>query len=305
MTRPLREPHTFELYGLPFETVEPIPRTFPCPAPSAAPLRFSTAVVPPQLLDPIVEDEHVQGTEDTLLFRHPKAPRLRVTAGTTVEAEPLSGQCSEDEYWYTVLSVAAAFAGLQRGHYALHAATVARDGLAIAIAGEPGAGKSTLATALCAHGASLVTEDLSLIQRRGSDWIVGRGPAQVRLLPDAMERFRVEGVSRRSTDRKRFVDLPSAGAPPPLRQVYFLRVGEGASDCRIRPLTAMEAMQGLLANNRFCLRPDRAPAAAREGLFRTVAALANELQFFEVVREPGLAGLPGLVEALGRQMRDS
>ena len=303
MTQPHREPHTFELYGLPFETVESVPQTFPRSASSAAPLRFTTAAVPAHLPDAVVEDEHVQGTEDTLLFRHPKAPRLRVTGGCLVEAEPRDGRYSDDEYWYTVLSVAAAFAGLQRGHYALHAATLAGDGLSIAIAGEPGAGKSTLATALCARGARLVTEDLSLIQRQGSDWIVGRGPAQVRLLPDAIERFQVEGASRRSYDRKRFVDLPSAAAAPALRQVYFLRIGDTPNGGRIRPLTAMEAMQGLLENNRFCLRPDRAPAAVREGLFRNVAALANELQFFEVVREPGLAGLPALIDALERQMR--
>jgi hypothetical protein len=305
MTSPSPQPYTFELYGLPFETLESVPHTFPCASSAAAPLRLRAAPVTAHLPHAIVEDEHVQGTEDTLLFRHPKAPRLKVTAGSAVDAEPRDGRYSDDEYWYTVLSVAAAFAGLQRGHFALHAATVAFDGVAIAIAGEPGAGKSTLATALCAEGATLVTEDLSLIQRQGGQWIVGRGPSQVRLLPDAMERFQVEGIGRRSYDRKRFVDLPSARVPPPLRDIYVLRIGDSGDRGRIRPLTAMQAMQALLENNRFCIRPDCVPGAAREKLFRIVAALANELRFFEVLRQPGLGGLHALVEGLTRQMRSN
>lgn len=52
---------------------------------------------------------------------------------------------------------------LQRGLLLLHASSVQVDGTAYSFLGEPGAGKSTTASAFVKHGASLLSDDLTAI----------------------------------------------------------------------------------------------------------------------------------------------
>ncbi|MFX9020101.1 hypothetical protein ABTN35_21005, partial [Acinetobacter baumannii] len=67
----------------------------------------------------------------------------------------------------TFLSAGVAGAILhRRGQLPLHAACVARDGRALALAGPSGRGKSTLAAALAASGWTALTDDVCRVQFR-------------------------------------------------------------------------------------------------------------------------------------------
>ena len=72
----------------------------------------------------------------------------------------------------------------------LHASAAARDGLAVAIAGKSGAGKSTFAAGLTAFGWNPIADDTTIVKWGDEDFIgIGPGPRRFRLLPDACSAF--------------------------------------------------------------------------------------------------------------------
>lgn len=81
------------------------------------------------------------------------------------------------------------FLSLQTGYLVLHASAVLVGGLAVAILGQSGQGKSTLATYLASHGSSLLTDDCLVLRQQASDgkWFAEPGYASVRLWSDSSE----------------------------------------------------------------------------------------------------------------------
>lgn len=63
---------------------------------------------------------------------------------------------------YALLNPALLAAGI-KGRFPLHAAAVARDGQGLVLAGPPGAGKSTLTTALAARGMRILSDNIVLV----------------------------------------------------------------------------------------------------------------------------------------------
>src|SRR4051794_35479530 len=68
-----------------------------------------------------------------------------------------------------------------RGDSVLHGSAVEFEGSAIGFVGHSGQGKTTLATVLCAEGASLVTDDVLVGDFRDERFFVRRGSAELRL----------------------------------------------------------------------------------------------------------------------------
>src|SRR5436853_233172 len=73
----------------------------------------------------------------------------------------------------------------QRGHFVLHASSVAIDGKAAAFAGPSGRGKSTLVAALASAGHPLIADDMSVIDTSGAAPVVQPGFPRVKLWPDS------------------------------------------------------------------------------------------------------------------------
>ena len=109
------------------------------------------------------------------------------------------------------------------GALPVHACAVEIDGRAFVIAGRAGAGKSTLAAALIAKGASLVADDLTVIRAiRGSGIAVFAGRPAMRQHPGTAASMasecctRIEGDASgkwlvRPTARTRKISLPLGG----------------------------------------------------------------------------------------------
>jgi HprK-related kinase B len=75
---------------------------------------------------------------------------------------------------------------LRRGHLLLHASAVARDGRAVALAGPPGAGKSTASLHLVEDGFRFVSNDRLLV-RPAADGVEALGyPKQPRVNPGTL-----------------------------------------------------------------------------------------------------------------------
>lgn len=93
------------------------------------------------------------------------------------------GPDGEAEWAQALLStLVLAFVLSLRGRFVLHASAVVSDGRAVAIAGRPNSGKTSLAALLCAGGASLFADDFVSF---GADWrAIGTGPGpELRLRP--------------------------------------------------------------------------------------------------------------------------
>lgn len=65
-----------------------------------------------------------------------------------------------------------------------HAAALARDGDAVLLIGDKGAGKSSFAAALAASGWTLLADDLTRVLEAGRVWRVASGHRQLKLNPD-------------------------------------------------------------------------------------------------------------------------
>ena len=178
----------------------------------------------------------------------------------------------------------------QRGTLPLHASCVDLGGMAVAFCGPCGRGKSTLARAFVEQGASLLTDDISVV-RFSADGLpyVSQGSAGIRLWPDS------KGALQRSEEIWRPI---RTGV---LKQVSISsRIARGA-----RPLAAVVR----LARTRNCapgLDRLRGPASVmpmrdlvyraalgrsmgrRETLFQGLMRLAASTPIYELRRPEGL-----------------
>ena len=123
------------------------------------------------------------------------------------------------------------WAAVVRGLESLHASAVVIDGRAVAIVGQTGAGKTSLAVQLTALGAGFMSDDvLALDEDEGAlrahpgAGIAAVRPAERAAVPQATWR-RLGTVLGRSD--KTYVGIPRVDAPAPLGALYFLSSGDG------------------------------------------------------------------------------
>jgi hypothetical protein len=227
----------------------------------------------------------------------PGVLRLMVEGGRDIVAEPLEAASDADIAPF-ILSTGFAAILHQRQLLALHAATVAWQGRAIALCGATGMGKSTLAATLCRAGAGFVGDDIAAIRTDAPDgvpmvWPDGR---QHRLWADAIEHLALaerQGEPIRSHMRK-FHVAPETAAHPvevalPLAAVVLLssrdrNVPPGPPQIERMPL--VDAAPMLRAE---IYRPYLARRMGNDPLlFMQTAALLNRVPVFRLDRTRGL-----------------
>lgn len=113
-----------------------------------------------------------------------------------------------------ILAVGAvmAFRLMMAGHLVLHASAVHVRGRGLAFVGASGMGKSTMATLMCAGGATMVTDDVARIDLDSDRARLAPGPQESRLRPAAatlVELFRTPGAMRTTSDGRTALGLPA------------------------------------------------------------------------------------------------
>lgn len=208
---------------------------------------------------------------------------------------------------------------VRRGLLSFHAAALAKDGRAILIMAEKGAGKSTLSWALQQSGWALLADDLARVDAVDGRWSVFPGHRQTKLTPAAARAFghAAEAMPVRFDDPgpaasaaqfdKRVID--SAGLPGdacaavPLAAFCFLTARDpAAADIRIAPLLPAAAVRQLLEH----ATPDPLGSgpALPPALQRAVGGLAARVQAFSLTLPDGFDRLAGSAAKLGALIAD-
>lgn len=181
---------------------------------------------------------------------------------------------------------------VRRGLLSFHAAALARNGRAILIMADKGAGKSTLSWALQEQGWQLLADDLARVDSARGRWSVLPGHRQTKLTPEAARAFgySAEAMPVRFDDPgpaayaalfdKRVIDLADALADPsvaaPLAALCFLTARDpSAVDARIERLPPSGAVRHLLEH----ATPDPLGSApASPPLQRAIGGLATRVE---------------------------
>ena len=215
-----------------------------------------------------------------------------------------AGDCSPRLLWAIVTGrVLGLLLPWLRPSLVLHASVLKIRGEAVAILGPSTGGKSTLAAALLNHGASLLCDDIAVVEGRGRDLFVLPGLPEIRLWPEAWRRFRPEGVRAQALypgARKRRLSLRPRSRwdfteePMPLRAAYLLsRKKRGG--LRIEDLGGREALLGMVQNAYNGV--SSTPRILRQE-FEIAARLIQKVPVKRLVYPTGFSHLPGVCRAI-------
>jgi hypothetical protein len=208
------------------------------------------------------------------------------------------GDGGMDAWQRLLIAQALPFAAVLRGLEVLHASAVVADREAVAILGPSGAGKTSLALALCGRGARFLADDVLAVEL-GEEMLVGHPGAAVA----GVERADADGMLgsgqlRRQdvlavNSRERVVRITEAAPAAPLRSLFFLdRRAGGPVRPRFEP--AADAQMLLAATFNLVLA---APGRLRTLLDVCALASLGRVERIAVGRDVDVAELGAAVEA--------
>lgn len=209
----------------------------------------------------------------------------------------VSGNAEWEEIEMALIGVVCAVLLARQGRTLLHGACVAWNGGAVAILGDSGRGKSTLAAAALHEGARLLSEDLVVLEA-GADGVAAQpGYGRISLLPDAVAALGLElaRLQPRPGSTKSWIDACAEGSCAPLAALYILAdAGPGFEAGAVVPLPrragAIELVRHLYGT--AWIRP----VAPSDLLF--CAAMAERVPVFRLARPAGLAAIPSAARML-------
>ncbi len=178
--------------------------------------------------------------------------------------------------WAFILSAQALpLAATLIGFEVLHASGVVLDGGAVLFAGDPGAGKSSLAAALVREGAGLLGDDAIALREGKGGLLAHPGAGSLYLRPAERDRLSAEerqghGTATRFAGRERYATPTSP--PAPLAALFLLeRAERGPALERLDPVDPFELL-----------------AATFNLSVRTPARLTRQLDLVGALAEGGL-----------------
>ena len=189
------------------------------------------------------------------------------------------------------------------GRLGLHASVVEWRGQGVALVGSSGEGKSTLATRLCELGAGFMADDVALLSRWDSGWVVYSGPTGPRMASDADSADRVfplrhipwpEAAVRKWEHQPELSSYSSV----PLSAVVVLKTSAPGTAWELKPLNGKHKLLQLL-QNRFGSRS--LPSALLVEEFAQLSQLVADMPVILLQRPRDT----GLLEAQANAVLDS
>jgi hypothetical protein len=189
----------------------------------------------------------------------------------------VAGDDGADAWQRLLIAQVLPFAAVLRGLEVMHAGAVALGGAAVALLGPSGAGKTSLAMALCRRGARFLADDVLTLETRGETLVAhpgtpvaGIGHAEADRLLEAGELEPEDVVAVNA--RERVVRIRQMADEAPLQALFFVdRRPDGPAQPRFEP--AAEAQMLLAATFNLVLASPQRLSRLLE-----VCALAGRLQ---------------------------
>lgn len=212
--------------------------------------------------------------EDELVAEWPGTLVLRSDlAGARARFEPSSG-AAPDAVERLVRGLGAALVRHLHGGISLHASTVAREGLGIALLGPSGAGKSTAAATLChRRGFVLLRDDITPVELTRGAVEVAPADAAHSLCDDAVTVLGTAPTKVQS-DGKVYVAATVAAQPVTLRHIVALAFDDALGEPTLEPLRGGHALEALVpAVVRFVVDEPARQVAELEALDRMLGVV--------------------------------
>ncbi|PXA96553.1 hypothetical protein DMC47_17060 [Nostoc sp. 3335mG] len=172
----------------------------------------------------------------------------------------------------------------QRGRFPLHAATLRIEGRTLAIAGAPGAGKSTLAHALSRRGHWLVSDDVTVICDEGDRLEIKPAFPRLNLWASTLDAAGVDVTGLRPLRPQiEKYDVPLEGsfdiAPLPLDAIVILGEAPAPSLTKLMPTAALPAVQAHIAQRQVA-----AALGNQRQLFAATARIVSAVPVYRLQR---------------------
>jgi hypothetical protein len=192
-----------------------------------------------------------------------------------------AGDGCPESFQVYMLNQALSFALLKRNLEPLHATAVVVDGGAIALFGESGRGKSTLASGFLQSGFTLLTDDVLIYSVDRQTVFALPGPPRVKLFPDvASGLLDSSGVPMNAHTSKLIVPLPRSAvciSSVPLVAGYEL-APEDATAAEQVTIGAMNPADAVVCLSRHAFNRYGIDAARRRHQFLAATALAARMR---------------------------
>jgi hypothetical protein len=209
----------------------------------------------------------------------------------------------------TALLVGPVLGGLlwSRDMISLHGSVVAIGQHAVALLGDAGIGKSTLAASLAQRGHAVLSDDVAAFTERADGrWWVQPGYPRLRLEPRALRTARRPDAGAVMTgSNKRYIALSAradarswrfASTPCPLGAVYELRRGHEVAQALTASVMGADRVALLLRYVRPPVLPPDPAARARD--FERLGRLAKSIPVRRLAVPEGLASVGAVCDAL-------
>lgn len=293
--------YTYSIYGVTVST------PFPCPFPAAAAarggpdVRIDEGPVPAALPPPAVVGDHWEAAPgQVLLNAGPHIGRFLASEGKRVTFER-APRVSDHTVAVQLLDEALAIILQQRGTVVFHGSAIVAPAGAILIAGNSGAGKSSLLTALLDRGCPMLCDDVAVTGGKGDGLVtIMPGTPHLCLAAEAASRLgRETGDLSQSPWRQWKSVVPTrmymAKEAAPLRKCYLLRV-HGDTALRLSPVHGRDRFTAIQQNLFGPLLP-----AQHRALFPRVCALARQTEVFMLYRPAGRWTVEELADILMKE----
>jgi len=192
----------------------------------------------------------------------------------------------------------------QRGLLPLHASSLVKEGKAVLICGESGAGKSTTAAALLQHGFELLSDDISLIQLDAKGEVeVLPGFPHLKLWPESAELLQVDENELTSFSS----DILKKGWR--LKHSYYQQSAKISMVCFLSKqdssfsLVEVDGINKvkMLIDNTFRIRYV-SDTGQHQAFFTTTSKLASSVKFYSIIRPLNQNSIRDVVDLIMSQL---
>lgn len=235
--------------------------------------------------------------ERFLLLRYADGTRFVYSRDGTVIWATWSDHSSASQAATYLLGPVIGFALRLQGTICLHASIIVVAGRAIALVGPAGAGKSTTAAAFALSGGQVIADDIAVLQRTPSGWLVHPAIPGIRLWDDSVEMLlgRPDALPLLAPGwEKRFLDLRESahGFHPdvsvPLGAVYLLESADQSRPTTPQPtpqrLRGRDALIALVSNTYANVLLD---TSMRHAEFTALTEIASTVPVWRIVAPEG------------------